>query len=79
MAGPSHAHLNDDPEVGRSSSATGAMIKNEAQHPQGDQHTNTKSDVGFRRIIRNFTPSYVHDPIIIIKYTNQIDFLVVGS
>ncbi|EMD94607.1 hypothetical protein COCC4DRAFT_147789 [Bipolaris maydis ATCC 48331] len=34
------------------------MIKNEAQNSQGDQHSNIKDEIGFRRIIRNFTPSW---------------------
>lgn len=57
LADPSQTHLNDDLEAGRNSISTGSVIKKEAPKPQDAQHPNDKNDVGFRRIIRNFTPS----------------------
>ena len=67
---PSRTHLNNDLELGRSSIATGSAIKDETTHPQSDQHRNEKNETGFRRIIRNFTPSYVHIPMIDVNYAN---------
>lgn len=78
-AEPSQAHLDIDLEMDRISPATGAIIENQAQNSQGDQHSNTKNEVGFRRIVRNFTPSYVYILMIIINFASSIDVFVVGS
>lgn len=60
LVDPPQTRLNDDLELGSGSISTGSVIKKEAaQKPQNAQHPIDKRDVGFRRIIRNFTPSYV--------------------
>jgi hypothetical protein len=48
------ANLESDPEAGRN-----LVVDKEAQEAPHVQHPIDKSDVGIRRIIRNFTPSYV--------------------
>lgn len=75
---PSQTHLNNDLELGTSSIATGSAIKNETKYPQGGHHQNDRVEVGFRRIIRNFTPSYVYILVIDVDHADHSGLLIVG-
>lgn len=80
LADPPQARPNDDLELGSGSISTGSVIKKEAtQKPQNAQLPVDKRDVGFRRIIRNFTPSYVQALEIDMDDSNQLGSAVDGS
>ena len=53
------AHLETDTEAGKSSTSASLGADKHSQNAQNAQHSSDKKDIGFRRIIRNFTPSYV--------------------
>jgi hypothetical protein len=52
-------HRDDDPEAGLRSTVTGPVVKMEAPTTGNVPLSNNESIVGFRRLICNFTPSYV--------------------
>lgn len=52
-------HVNNDMEAALSSTMTGSVTSREAAKTQNAPPSSAKGDTGFRRIIRNFTPSYV--------------------
>ena len=59
LADASPTHLENDPELGRDIASVGPGDNKESRESQNTPRLSDKRDVGFRRIIRNFTPSYV--------------------
>lgn len=57
------AHLEEDSEQGKSSTSNTPGVSQTPQEAQHAQQPIDKNDVGFRRIIRNFTPSYAVAPL----------------
>jgi hypothetical protein len=57
-------HLEDDTEAGKSSTSASLGVDKHSQSAQHAPDSSDKKDLGFRRIIRNFTPSYVETALL---------------
>jgi hypothetical protein len=75
----SPVNLESDPEVGRDLTSTSCAVDKEAQEAPHAQHPIDKRDAGIRRIIRNFTPSYVPVPQFYMIEIDKIHINTGGS